>query len=44
MSMKDSEQLDDFTMKLTNIRALEESMKESYVVKKLLHAVSVKFS
>lgn len=39
--------LDDFYMKLnglvTNIRALGEEMKESYVVKKLLRAVPVRF-
>ena len=45
--MKDSEHIDDFTMKLnglvTNIRALGESMDESYVVKKLLRTVPAKF-
>lgn len=47
MSMKDSEQLDEFYLKLnglvTNIRALGEEIKESYVVKKLLHAVPSRF-
>ena len=40
LSMKDLYQLDDFYMKInglvTNIRALGETMQESYVVKKLL--------
>lgn len=43
LSMQDSEQLEDFSMKLnglvTNIRALGEEIQESYVVKKLLRAV-----
>lgn len=47
MSMKDSEQLGDFSLKLnrlvTNIRALGEEITESYVVKKLLRAVPSKF-
>ena len=47
MSMKDTDQLDDFYMKLnglvSNIRALGEEVKESYVVKKLLRAVPSKF-
>lgn len=47
MSMKDSEQLDDFYMRLngivSNIRALGEEVKESYVVKKILRAVPAKF-
>lgn len=47
LSMKDSESLDDFYMKLnglvTNIRALGESIEETYVVKKLLRAVPPKF-
>lgn len=47
MNMKESEQLDDFYMKLnalvTNIRALGETMEESYVVKKLLRAVPQRF-
>ena len=45
--MKENEQLDEFYMKLhglvTNIRALGEKVKESYVVKKLLRAVPTKF-
>lgn len=45
--MKESEQLDEFYLKLNglvlNIRALGDEMKESYVVKKLLRAVSPKF-
>lgn len=47
LSMKDSDQLDDFYMKLnaliTNIRTLGETMEESYVVKKLLRAVPQRF-
>ena len=47
LSMKDSDQLDDFYLKLhglvSNIRALGEKMEESYVVKKLLRAVPSKF-
>lgn len=47
LSMKDSEQLDDFYLKLnglvSNIRALGESLDESYVVKKLLRVVPSKF-
>lgn len=47
LSLKDSELLDNFSMKLiglvTNIRALREDMKEAYVVKKLLRAVPQKF-
>ena len=47
LSMKSNEQLDDFCLRLnglvTNIRALGEEMKESYVVKKLLRAVPAKF-
>ncbi|KAL8116816.1 hypothetical protein AgCh_023110 [Apium graveolens] len=47
LNMKDSEKLDDFCMKLnglvTNIRALGETIEESYVVKKLLRAVPSKF-
>lgn len=47
MNMKDSEQLDEFYMRLnglvTNKRALGEEMKESYVVKKLLRAVPSRF-
>lgn len=47
LKMKETEQLDDFYMKLnnlvTNIRALGEKMEEAYVVKKLLRAVPSKF-
>ncbi|XP_074361297.1 uncharacterized protein LOC141701567 [Apium graveolens] len=47
MSMKDSESLDDFCLKLnglvTNIRALGEDMAESYVVKKVLRVMPQKF-
>ncbi|XP_074366251.1 uncharacterized protein LOC141707132 [Apium graveolens] len=47
LSMKDTEMLDDFCVKInglaTNIRALGEDMKEAYVVKKLLRAVPSKF-
>ncbi|KAL8114351.1 hypothetical protein AgCh_021272 [Apium graveolens] len=47
MIMKDSESVDDFSMKLnnlvTNIRALGEEVTESYVVKNLLCAVPSKF-
>ncbi|XP_074347470.1 uncharacterized protein LOC141686329 [Apium graveolens] len=47
MSMKDNEQLDDLYLKLnglvSNIRALGESINNSYVVKKLLRAVPSKF-
>ncbi|XP_017217013.1 uncharacterized protein LOC108194564 [Daucus carota subsp. sativus] len=47
LNMKDADQLDDFCMKIngivTNIRALSEDIKESYVVKKLLRAVPSKF-
>lgn len=47
LSMKDSELLDDFSLKLvglvTNIRVLGEEVKEAYMVKKLLHAVPTKF-
>ncbi|KAL8107156.1 hypothetical protein AgCh_023818 [Apium graveolens] len=45
--MKEIDTIDDFSMKLaglvTNIRALGEEIAESYVVKKLLRAVSTKF-
>lgn len=45
--MKDSEQLNDFYLKLkglfTNIRPLGETMAKSYVVKKMLRAVPTKF-
>lgn len=47
LSMKETEGLDDFYMKLnglvTNIRALGEEMKESYVVKRLLRSVPQRF-
>ena len=47
MCMKESEQLDEFYLKLnslmTNIRALGEKVEEAYVVKKLLRAVPSKF-
>lgn len=47
LNMKDSEQLDDFCMKLNGlvarIRALGETIGEEYVVKKLLRAVPTKF-
>lgn len=47
MNMKETDSLDDFYLKLngvvTNIRALGEKVKESYVVKKLLRALSTKF-
>lgn len=46
LNMKETEQLDDFYMKLnnlvTNIRALGE-MEEAYIVKKLLRVVPSKF-
>lgn len=45
--MKETEQLDDFCMRLnglvTNIRALGENIEEGYVVKKILRAVPVRF-
>ena len=48
LSMKETEQLDEFYMKLnglvTNIRALGEKMEEAYVVKKLLRSVPLKIS
>lgn len=47
LKMKNGELLDDFCFKLNglvaNIRALGESVEESYVVKKLLRAVPTKF-
>ncbi|XP_074363891.1 uncharacterized protein LOC141705649 [Apium graveolens] len=47
MSMKDAETIDEFSMKLsalvTNIRALGETVEESYIVKKLLRAVPSRF-
>lgn len=45
--MKDTEQLDEFCMRLnglvTNIRALEETVVKEYVIKKLLRVVPTKF-
>ena len=47
LNMKETEQLDEFCMRLsglvTNIRALGEKVEETYVVKKLLRAVPSKF-
>nr|GEY51139.1 hypothetical protein [Tanacetum cinerariifolium] len=47
LSMKDTEIIDDFAMKVnnivSNIRALREKVEEAYVVKKLLRAVLSKF-
>lgn len=47
LNMKDTDHLDDFHMKIngvvSNIRALGETVAESYVVKKLLRAVPPKF-
>ncbi|KAL8088049.1 hypothetical protein AgCh_037986 [Apium graveolens] len=47
LKMNNGEPLDDFYLKLNrlvaNIRALGESVEESYVVKKLLRAVPAKF-
>lgn len=47
LTMKDSDSLDDFHLKLkgivTNIRALGEEVSDSYVVKKILRAVPPKF-
>lgn len=47
LSMKETEAIDDFCMKLnglvTNIRALGEEVQEAYIVKKLLRAVLAKF-
>lgn len=47
MTMKETEQLDDFCARLsgvvTNIRALGEVVKETYVVKKMMRAVPTKF-
>ena len=47
LRMKESDQLDDFCMKLnglvTNIRALGEGISESYVVKRLLRAMPSKY-
>lgn len=47
LNMKESEIVDDFSMKannvFSNIRALENAMDEAYVVKKLLRAIPGKF-
>lgn len=47
LSMKETETIDDFCTKLsglvTNIRTLGESIKEDYVVKKILRAITPKF-
>ena len=47
LNMKETEQLDDFCMKLTglvtNIRVLGETVEETYVVKKLLWEVPFRF-
>lgn len=47
LSMKESEMIDEFSMTLsslgTNIRALGETVKENYVIKKLLRAAPSKF-
>ena len=47
LNMKESESVDDFTVKVNNIvstmRALGDTMEEEYVVKKLLRAVPSKF-
>ncbi|XP_074337576.1 uncharacterized protein LOC141674774 [Apium graveolens] len=47
LNMRANEQLDEFCLKLnslvSNMRALGEEVKESYVVKKLLRAVPYKF-
>lgn len=47
MSMKDTETVDEFSMKLsglvTNIRTLGEKIDEGYVVKKILRAAPTKF-
>lgn len=47
MNMKDTDSLDDFCLKMnglvTNIRALGESVADSYIVKKLLRSVHAKF-
>ncbi|KAL8109175.1 hypothetical protein AgCh_025315 [Apium graveolens] len=47
LKMKESEQLDDFCMRLnglvTKIRTLGETIEEAYVVKELLRAVPTKF-
>lgn len=47
MTMKDTDSLDDFHLKLnglvTNIRVLGESVANAYVVKKILHVVPARF-
>ncbi|XP_074341863.1 uncharacterized protein LOC141679258 [Apium graveolens] len=47
LSMKESEQIDDFHLRMnglvTNIRALGEEMEEAYIVKKFLRAVPSRF-
>ncbi|XP_074326662.1 uncharacterized protein LOC141664604 [Apium graveolens] len=47
LNMKETENIDDFSMKLnnivSNIRALGDKVEESYVVKKLLRAIPSKF-
>lgn len=47
LNMKETEQLDDFCMRLnglvTNIRVLGENVEEAYVVKKLLRTMPAKF-
>ena len=47
LSMKEAEGVDEFTMKVINtvstLRTLGDTIEESYVVKKLLRAVSSKF-
>lgn len=47
LNMKETESIDDFCMKLnglvTNIRALDETIEEGYVVKKILRAMPPKF-
>lgn len=48
LCMRDTEQIDDFTMRLTSIiskiRGLGDKMEEAYVVRKFLRAVSKNFS
>ena len=47
MTMKESEKLDDFYLRIselvTNIRALGEQLEEARVVKKLLRVVTINF-
>lgn len=47
LNMKETEVIDDYALKLnalvTNIRALGETIEESYVVKKLLRSMPSKF-